>query len=205
MKKIQENNLSRSEKILLYLYEVGKGKKMKVRYEDIVVGVFKKYPTDFHLKGYTEYPDSGDLIHKPLYDFKKKGYINAENKVFSLTDRGLELGEQLNKKGGKTTPESDDRLSRGTETELARIKGLEGFSLFLDGNNNKLSDNDFYSYLGVTVRTPKNAFIGRLNTMNAMIEELKERTDDTLASRAVDYHLYILEKYRDIIDYFTKN
>jgi len=98
--KNNTNNLSRSEKILLFLYKFGKGKKTKVRFEDIVVGVFKKHPSDFHLKGYVKYPDSGDLIHKPLYDFKKKGYVNAENKIFSLTDRGAEFAEQLQKRVG---------------------------------------------------------------------------------------------------------
>ena len=96
------NNLSRGEKILLFLYEFGGGGRAKIRYEDIVVGLFKKYPHDFQLKGHAEYPDSGDMIHKPLYDFKKKGYVNAENKIFSLTDRGVELARQLSSKGKAT-------------------------------------------------------------------------------------------------------
>lgn len=198
------HNLSRGEKILLFLYEFGEGGRAKIRYEDIVVGLFKKYPHDFQLRGYTKYPDSGDLIHKPLYDFKKKGYVNAENKIFSLTDRGVELARQLSGKG-KATKDSKDRLSRSTETEVSRVKSLEGFLLFVGGNKEHLSDNDFYNYLGVTVRTQKNSFIGRLETMNATIEELKRHSEDTLYKNIVSYHNFLISRYKNITDFFTKN
>lgn len=190
---------------MLFLYEFGQGKKVRVRYEDIVMGVFKKFPTDFHLKGYPEYPDSGDLIHKPLYDFKKKGYVNAESKVFSLTVRGIELAEQLSKKNNGGSAGAGDRLSRSTETEFARVKESEGFSLFSEGKKESLSDNDFYNYLGVTVRTQKNAFIGRLNTMQAVADELKKRGGDPVSSKIVAYHDYVMEKYKNIVDFFTQN
>ena len=199
------NNLTRGEKILLFLYEFGQGKKTRVRYEDIVIGVFKKFPTDFHLKGYPAYPDSGDLIHKPLYDFKKKGYVNAENKVFSLTDRGIEFAEQLSKKDRGSSVGVGDRLSRSTETEFARVKGSEGFALFVESKKESLSDNDFYNYLGVTVRTQKNAFIGRLNTMEAVVDELKKRDGDPLSSKIVAYHDYMMGRYKNIVDFFMQN
>src|SRR3989338_8013382 len=135
------HNLSRGQKILLFLYEFGEGGRAKIRYEDIVVGLFKEYPHDFQLRGHAEYPDSGDMVHKPLYDFKKKGYVNAEKKIFSLTDRGVELALQLSGKG-KEIKNSKDRLSRSAETEVSRVKSLEGFLIFMDGNKERLSDND---------------------------------------------------------------
>lgn len=199
-----ETNLSRTEKILLFLYKYGDGR-VKVRYEDIVVGLFKKYPHDFHLKGYVEYPDSGDLIHKPLYIFKKKGYVNAANKIFSLTDRGIEFAKQLVAKEKGGTKESKDRLSRSTETEVSRIKGLEGFALFVNGNREDFSDNDFYNYLSVTVRTQKNAFIGRLETMDVVIAELAKYDGDPLYSHILEYHKFLIEKNQSIINFFTKN
>jgi len=202
--KNNDKNLSRSEKIILFLYEFGGGK-TKVRYEDIVAGLFKKYPHDFHLKGYPEYPDSGDLIHKPLYDFKKKGYMTAANKVFSLTDRGVEFAKQLSGKETVAVADTGDRLSRSTETELSRVKLLEGFLLFIQGERNKLSDNDFYNYLGVTVRTQKNAFKGRLETMSAAISELKSNHPDKISKAAAEYHNYLLVKHASIVEFFTKN
>lgn len=195
--------LSRAEKILFFLYEYGKGAQVKVRYEDIVVGIFKKYPHDFHLKGYPEYPDSGDIIHKPLYDFKKRGYINAANKIFSLTDRGLEYAQELAGKRVGRSGTSEDRLSRSTETEVSRVEALEGFGLFAKGETNKLSENDLYSYLGVTVRTSKNAFLGRLESMSAMREELKRGGDNATHSKIIAYHDFLLSRYPEILSFFT--
>lgn len=197
------NNLSRSEKILTILYEISKHGELKIQYEDIVAGVFSKYPHDFHLKGYPEYPDSGDIIHKPLYDFKKKGYVNASNKIFSLTERGVELAESLLNKNYSTDNRSD-RLSRTAETEVLRIKKLEGFSLFLEGEKDKLADNDFYNYLGVTVRTQKNAFLGRLETMNSVIKELQKQENLNIYKQLVDYHKFLCEKSSNIIEFFKK-
>ncbi len=202
--KNDAHDLSRAEKILLFLCEFGGGERVKIRYEDIVVGLFKKYPHDFQLKGYAEYPDSGDMVHKPLYDFKKKGYVNAENKIFSLTDRGMEFARQLEGKE-KTTDSKKDRLSRSAGTEISRVKSLEGFSLFTSGRKEGLSDNDFYNYLGITVRTSKNAFIGRLQTMNALIEELRKYSQDVLYKSIINYHDFLISRYDSIINFFTEN
>ena len=200
---METSTLSRAKKILFFLYEHGKGKQIKVRYEDIVVGLFKKYPHDFQLKGYPEYPDSGDIIHKPLYDFKKRGYINAASKIFSLTERGLEYAQELSSKKAGNVRTSKDRLSRSTETEVSRVEALEGFGLFTKGEMNKLSDNDLYNYLGVTVRTNKNAFLGRLESMSAMREELKRGGDNSAHSKVIAYHDFLLGKYPEIINFFT--
>lgn len=202
--KTNLHDLSKGEKILVFLYDFGNGNAVKVRYEDIVVGLFKKYPHDFHLKGYPEYPDTGDLIHKPLYDFKKKGYINAANKIFSLTERGLELAQSLSGKNSNFENVTD-RLSRSTETEVTRVKNLEGFSLFMGGKKDKLSDNDLYSYLGVTVRTQKNAFVGRLETMNAVMEEIRNQDRSDLYKSLLEYHEFLISKHKDIIEFFKKN
>ena len=200
------NGLGRGEKIILFLYEYGKGKRARIRFEDIVVGLFKKYPADFHLKGYKDYPDSGDLVHKPLYDFKKKGYLTAANKVFSLTDRGMEFAKRLAgvSESKDVSMNGDHRLSRGLSSEINRIKSLEGFSLFLQGKENELSENDFYNYLAVTVRTPRNAFVGRMESIKSMLSELLKSPADPLYASIVKYHGYLIKKYESLVDFFEK-
>jgi hypothetical protein len=192
--------LSRSGKLLLFLHEKGKGKSLKMRYEDIVVGAFKKYPRDFQLKGYPEYPDAGD-IHKRLYEAKKDGYLHAVNKVFALTDSGLEYAKRLLEKGVQD-PESGNRFSHTTEVELARIKGLEGFQLFLQEKTDKLTDNDLYTYLGVTVRTPQSAFIRRLRTLESVQEDLLQRSD-ALSVKVVQYHTLLMTQKHDLLSSIT--
>jgi hypothetical protein len=201
---IQKNaNLSRADKIMLTIYEMGGGKKGSLKFEDIVVAVFKKFPEDFHLRGYAEYPDSGDLVHKPLYDFRKKGYLEASNKVFSLTDRGIDFAKRLIDFVQGKNVISDGRLSRYAEKEISRIESLEAFLLFLDNKSERITDTDFYTYLGVSPRTSKNDFLGRLKTLQDAIQELSQQKKINIArNRILEYHKYMMEKFSSIIDHF---
>lgn len=198
-------NLSKSQKIILALYRLSKGTKIKMRYEDIVVKLFKDYPNEFNLKGYKEYPDSGDLVHKPLYDAKKRGLVNAGNKIFSLTDRGLEVARRIKSATDGKEIRSDNRLSRYAEKEVNRILNLEGFkNIFLGENKGKILDTDFYTYVGVTVRTNRNDFAGRIETMKNMLKELKSLKADRkkpLYEKIIEYHEFLFNKFKKEIDY----
>lgn len=199
-------SLSRGEKLLLVMYEMAK-KNRYLRFEDIVVGVFKKFPEDFHLRGYEKYPDSGDLVHKPLYDFRKKGILEANSKVFSFTDRGMNFAKQISDNLDGKIIRSAGRFSRYARKEIDRIKLTEGFKLFVLGELEKINDTDFYSYLGLTPRTSKNDFLGRLNTIADVIKELKDNKGTLpIDKKIINYHRFILDgKFKNIIDYFNKN
>ncbi len=58
--------LSKPQKLLAVMFDLCKGEPKALQYEDIVVTAFTRYPEDFQLRGYPQYPDSSD-IHKPLY------------------------------------------------------------------------------------------------------------------------------------------
>src|SRR3989339_286357 len=98
-RQTKKKPLSRSDKILFCLSKMSKGKKLKIKYEDLVVELFKKFPSDFHMKGYPEYPDSSDSIQRSLYTDKQKGLVLVYNKVFSLTDAGLDYAKTIKKAG----------------------------------------------------------------------------------------------------------
>lgn len=197
-------DLSRSEKILFTLYELSEKSRKSIRYEDIVVALFKKYSKDFHLKGYPEYPDSGDHIHKPLYDFRKRGLVEAGSKMFALTIRGLEAAGQIEKaiKGTKIN-EGEGRLPHFVEKEISRIGKLESLNMFVRDEKDKLLDTDFYDYLDVTVRTPKNDFLGRIETMNAVMDELR-KTKNGRYKILIEFHKYLIQHFTDIVSYMTK-
>ncbi len=188
---------------MLVIYEISNGTKKNLKYEDIVVAVFKKFNDDFHLRGYVEYPDSGDLVHKPLYDFRKRGLVEASSKVFSLTDRGLSYAEQLVGLTKGKNVGSNGRLSRFTETELSRIENLEGFALFIKGEEQKITDTDFYNYLGVTPRTPKNDFLGRIETVESAVKEVENQKNVSSPRDQISkYHKFLAEKFEGIISHF---
>src|SRR3989344_7149973 len=98
--KIKKNypilSFTRPQKILLTLYKLSGGTNKQIRFEDIAVKAYRNFTADFQLKGYPGYPDSGDIIHKPLYsELKKNGYVLSGNKFFSLTKKGIDYAEKL--------------------------------------------------------------------------------------------------------------
>lgn len=193
-------SLSRGEKILLVLFELSGESRKSVRYEDIVVKAFEEFPDDFHLKGYPQYPESGDLVHKPLYDYKKKGLIIAGKKMFALTEKGVVAIERLKSAIKGHTISNTERVSRDIESEVNRISKTPGFELFVNGNKDEIVDTDFYDYLGVTVRTSRSDFIGRLNTVSDVAKETYFNKSE-IYKMIVKYHDFITKKFNDIIEY----
>jgi hypothetical protein len=200
--------LSRPDKILVVLYGLSKGTTKNLHYEDIVVALFKKYPKDFAMRGYPKYPDSEGVNHE-FYrgGMKKSGLINYSNKIFSLTDKGLNHVENILKSIVDKKPVNAEKLSRFAGKEIGRIRGTEGFKLFIVGETQKVNDTDFYAYLGITPRTSKIDFLGRLNTVTDAVAELKRRKDKSdLDVKTISYHRFILEeKFKSIVDYFNKS
>jgi hypothetical protein len=207
MNKHFQQNLSRTDKILVVLFELSGGTTKNLHYEDIVVALFKKYPKDFAMRGYPEYPDSEGVNHE-FYrgEMKKSGKINYSNKIFSLTDKGLDyVGKLLDSNmDNKSVP--PEKLSRFANKEIERIRKTEGFQLFLEGKTEKINDTDFYTYLGVTPRTAKSDFIGRLNTVKEAVKELEEvENKSDLDLKTVNYYKFLVEeKFKNIVEYFEQ-
>jgi hypothetical protein len=205
MKK-EKIKLSRVNKILLTMYELSKGGKKNLKFEDIVVAVFKKYKNEFHLPGYPQYPDS-ENVNKAIYShLRRNGLVNYGNKIFSLTDKGIDFVKSLQKERSNKKLISVIKLPRFMENEISRIKNLEGFKLFIKGEVNRILDTDFYSYLGVSVRSEKDEFLGRLTTLNDLVHELEKITQkEALHEQIINYHKFLLKKFKEIVEYYTKN
>lgn len=199
------SGLSMAQKVLLALYRLSHDARKKVRYEDIVVQAFKDYPNDFHLKGYPQYPDSGDTIHKPLYDYRKKGMVAASNKMFALTTQGVaEAQKLLAVEKGRPLPPAHHRLERSAQIEVERIKRLEGFKLFLEGKREQIIDSDLFEYLGVSVRTSRNDFIGRLETTKSTVEAAADAAgNDPLLHAVCQFHDFMMTRFAQEITFKT--
>ena len=193
-------SLSRGEKILYVLYELSEKSRKSIRYEDIVVKAFENYPDDFHLKGYPQYPESGDLVHKPLYDFKKKGLLVAGNKMFALTEKGLVAGERIESAVTGKTVNNTERVTRDIEKEVSRVSKTPGFALFVNGESEKIVDTDFFEYIGATVRTSRNDFLGRLNTLTDVVKATTDKKNPVYAKLA-EYHKFMVSKFEDVVQY----
>lgn len=200
MKKI---SLSVGDKILAAMHELSQGSTKPLKYEDIVVAAWKKFPQDFSLRGY-EYPDSSD-IHKPLYGpLKSKGFIRTANKFFSLTEHGLAYIESVLQKlgGAKSTKVQAERLGRGEQAEVEKLLQSDAFKLYEGGEKDKILDSDIYAFYGVTVRTGKNEFIGRITVVTSAVDNARRIfPDDTRMKILRDLNKYLLadEKFKIVI------
>jgi|ERR1035437_1694513 hypothetical protein len=187
--------LSRPQKILAVMYELCRGDATALQYEDIVVAAFKRYPEDFQLRGYPQYPDSSD-VHKPLYEMKQQGLLRSANKMFELTPRGLEVASRL----VHSEREDRDRLTKPEESEINRMVNCAAFKLFQEGHKEAILDTDFYEYLGVTVRTSRANCLGRLSNVEHAIAAHEQKRADGLSPALRALHEFLLSKFKAEIE-----
>ncbi len=186
------------------MWKLSGGKTASLKYEDIVVQAFKLFPEEFALRGYPEFPDSSD-IHKPLYGvLKRGGMVRSANKTFSLTQRGIETARRIAEAVGKKAqrPQSADRMTRDVQLEVERMVGSAAFKLHLEGKDPKILDTDFYAFLGCTVRTPRNDFLGRLRATDEAIKtSLRLNQPDAETARALSSLWSTLNsQFRDVVE-----
>lgn len=184
------SNLSKPQKLLAVMLELSNGENRSLQYEDIVVAAFRRYPADFQLRGYPEYPDSSD-IHKPLYKMKREGLVRSANKTFELTPLGVEVASRV----VHAAPGDQDRLTKQEEGEINRILNTAAFRLFQDAKKDSILDTDFYEYLGITVRTSRNNCQGRVSNVDHAIAAHAKKRADGLSPILRSLHTFIMSKF----------
>jgi len=189
--------LTKWQKILATMFDLCSGQAKPLQYEDIVVEAFKKYSEDFQLRGYPQYPDSSDA-HKQLYEMKKKGLLRTANKTFELTERGLEVAKQM---FHDSSAVNKDRLTKQEESEIRRILASAAFRFFQAEQGDSILDTDFYDYLGVTVRTSRGDFQGRLNNVKHAVQAHAEKRNDKISLSLKNLHDFLIERFKEEIEY----
>lgn len=193
----------RPEKIVVAMFRLTGGEIKPLNYEDIVVEAFKLFPDEFALRGHPQYPDSSD-IHKPLYGpLKRKGLVVVANKRFSLTPRGIEFARQLVETAGSKITEKRDpnRLSSDVKDEVELMLASDAVQFFKDGKQSEIIDTDFYTFLGCTVRTGRNDFLGRLKTVEDAVAaclKLKQPSPE-VAKNLGEVLAFLKNQFKDII------
>jgi len=192
--KKKGKELSNREKLLCVIYEMLSGKQGTLKYEDISVKAFTRYPNEFQLRGYPNYPDT-EHTSKRIYDLRKEGLIQVRNKYVTLTEKGITYAKQIIKTQSKPQ-KLHYKLSRDILSEIDRIKNTDAFQLFVTDKRDQIVDTDFFAYLGTTVRTERTDFKARIKTIEDVIETIKTKEEYKLI---VDLHNYLFERFKDIV------
>lgn len=202
-KKIE---LTKAEKILIVMAELSRGKKKNTRFEDLVVALFKEYPDEFHLKGYSKYPDSESVNNALYHNLKKEGVMVYGNKVFSLTDYGIRKARALKKIISGKKVKKTSRLPKHIENDLMRISKLEGMKLFISGREREIVDTDFYNYLGISVRSENAEIVGKIKAIKIIMEELEgDKVSQEKFIKIIKYHDFLFNKFKDLSKYHLEN
>lgn len=181
------------DKILAVLLDSSKGRTVSLSLERITVAAFKRFPTDFCMSGYPEYPD-GMKVSKRLYaTLKPAGLVRSADGKFELTQLGIDTAKKLESSGARKS----NKLPRGITREINRILNCQAFVLFQDGNKTKILDSDLYEYLGASVRTPHNELKGRIYSVSEALQQFKKSNLKAapLAMVLRDLHAFLLNKF----------
>jgi len=191
--KEKKHNLSKKDKILIVLYEMVQGSHVALKYEDVIVKLFKKYPENFHLKGYPEYPDTSN---QSFYGLRKEGLIQVRNKFVTLTEKGITFAKWLLNTKSFSQQKESQKLTRDIINEIERARKTDAFRLFISNKKEQIVDTDFFSYLGTTVRAERTDFRARVKIMQDVANTIRNNTEYKIF---IDLHDYLFEKFKDVI------
>lgn len=194
----QLGHLPIREKILAVMMDLSKGRIVSLSVERIAVAAFKRFPADFCMNGYPEYPDTMKVSRRLYTTLKPAGLARSGNGTFELTQLGIEAAERL----VWSSARKSNKLPRGISRELNRIINCQAFVLFQSGKKDEILDSDLYEYLGASVRTPYNELKGRMSSVNEALQQFKKSNLKAvpLAKSLLELYLFLLNKFSHEIE-----
>ncbi len=165
--------LTKKDKILYTIAKMFNKNKNELKYEDILVTVFKSFPGDFQLRFYSEYPDT-DTIRRALYQLIPEGYIRISQRNCSLTKEGKIRGNELIKFIDGDSIEVEGRRDANFGAEIKRLSNLDGYKMFLLKNFEAIIDQDFYEFYRTSVRTKNLELLGKMKQIHFVIDRYIE-------------------------------
>ena len=142
--------------VLLALAHAASWSTRKVPYEDIVLQAWRDFPGEFSLRNHPEHPDASD-IHKRIYQtLRPKGFaVSLGNKVFRLTDLGLDNARELDSSLKTSAPPAPRaRLARNEQAFLEQVLGSRAFSTWMSGESDRLIEHDARIFFQFSTGTP---------------------------------------------------
>ncbi len=190
--------LTKKDKILYTIVKMYNDGDNLLRYEDILVKVFKSFPEDFQIRFYPQFPDT-DTIRRALYQLIPEGYIRISNRNCALTNDGKARGNKIIKSLDGDTIQIEGRRDLNYNIEIKRLLRSEGFNMYLTGKMDKIIDQDFYEFYRSSVRTRNLELLGKIKQINEVINRYS--TENTLqAKNLLAYSSFLLTKFKSIFN-----
>jgi hypothetical protein len=93
-------------------------------------------------------------------------------------------------------------MPRDLAAEVERMLGSAAFQFFSDAKGDRVLDTDFYAFLGCTVRTPANEFVGRISVCEEAVRAAKRTRHPSaeVATALAKAWSFLDRKFKDVIE-----
>ncbi len=161
--------LSKSDKALIAIYELEKYRKGtdKITVEDVAVRLWKKYPTEFSMKGYPQYPNVD--IQKYITKLLVNHLINGGVFNYVITAKGTERAKSLMSGKVVTKAQITSEIRRDIKIEIERILNSKVFTYYTTTQKPRFVESDLFDFMGTSSRSlmthNQSIFISKYNTI----------------------------------------
>lgn len=182
---LQAEHLKKLSTERLIIWIIGRSKDLGKIFstEDIVIECWLINPEKHSLRGYNQYPDSGN-VKKRIYEMKgKKGLLTgSEMGGFFLTDissiifadlKELLKLEKLQKKTGHTV--ADRTISSIDEAPYKRLKKTPAYQKYSQNKLNEIVETDFLYFYGINWHSKTSFIQNRIKNIDAVVREYGKR------------------------------
>lgn len=202
---MKSDQLNKSEKVLLAIYDLTQEKKEKITVEDVSVKLWKLWPSEFCMRGYPKFPNNDIQKHitKPL----DNNWIMGGVYGYKLTEKGRDFAEELRGiKIGKSERKEINEQPRFIKTEFTRIINSKVFDYYSKDENMNFLESDLFEFLGTSPRSlntrDRNIFLSRYNSVvKDLIPFCKKISDkDSDAKKIISLWEKIYSKFKDLLE-----
>lgn len=199
---MKKSNLNKSDKILLAVYELEKNRKEggKITKEELIIKVWKMFPSDFCIRCYLKYPNAD--ISKYFTILFKNNLLKGGFYNFVITSKGRDYAEKL-LSGKNYQKEKIIAPSREIISEINRIKNSKIFKYFINGGKDFI-ESDLFDFLGTSVRSFSNSNkTNFLAKYNLIIKEVipfceKIKNKDIIVKKIIDLWNILSNNFKEI-------
>jgi len=164
---MKKEHLTKSDKIMLAIFELDKKNQKKITVEDVAVQLWKMYPTEFCLRGYPQYPNND--IQKHITKLLDNNLITGGVFNYKITPKGKNFVKEILNKENVNKENVSAEQPRHIRSEINRILNSKVYKYFIKNPQMDFLESDLFEFLGTSSRSlttkDRNVFLARYNTI----------------------------------------
>ena len=200
------DNITKSEKFLIAVCSLKNEKRKEITVEDVAVYLWKKYPKEYCLRGYPEYPNAD--IQKHATKLFNENLIERESGVYGykITLKGEAHAKRLlshlkpiQLKAGLVSSEERGYIRK----EMERILKTKIFNYYIQNEDMELVESDLFEFMGTSSRSlslgDKRTFLTRYNVIVKDVIPFCKESEDKYHKEIIGLWEKLSNKFKEIL------